>query len=175
MILEIIKKGINSPLTCSIGRIFDGISSLLGISKSVSAEAEAAMLLEETALKGRDNIEPLDIPFIKDNSIILQTGALTEYIVNLIKNRKPKEDIAYAFHKSIAMSSVKVADILREECGINRIVLSGGVFHNRLLLNLMLKGLKGKGFDIYLPQKVPFNDGSLALGQIAVAKEILRK
>ena len=174
MVLEIIKKGINSPLTCSIGRIFDGISSLLGISKSISAEAEAAMLLEETALKGKGNIEPLEIPYIMDEALVLQTCALTEYVVNLIKSGKPKEDIAYAFHSSIAMSSVTVADILREEYGINNVVLSGGVFHNRLLMNLMLKGLKGKGFDIYLPEKVAFNDGCLALGQIAVAKEMLK-
>ncbi len=174
IVLEIMKKGINSPLTCSIGRIFDGISSLLRISKSISTEAEAAMLLEEAALRGRDNIGALEIPYIIDEGIVLQTGALTEYIVNLIKSGRPREDIAYAFHKSITVSSITVADILREEYGINRVVLSGGVFHNRLLLKMMLEGLKGKGFDIYLPEKVPFNDGCLALGQIAVAKEILK-
>ncbi|MCU0822366.1 MAG: carbamoyltransferase HypF [Spirochaetes bacterium] len=175
MVLEIMKKGINSPQTCSIGRIFDGISSILGISKSISTEAEAAMLLEETAIKGKDNIKPLEIPYVLDDALVLQTGALTEYIVKLLKSGKRKEDIAYAFHGSIAMSSISVADILREQNGINRVVLSGGVFHNRLLLRMMIEGLKGKGFDIYLPQKVPFNDGCLALGQIAVAKEMLKK
>ncbi len=173
-ILEIMEKGINSPLTCSIGRIFDGISGILGLSKSISAEAEAAMLLEEAAIRGKDNIKPLDIPIDRDETIILQTGALTEYIVDLIKNGKSKEDIAYAFHNSIALSTVKIAEIIREEYAINRVALSGGVFQNRLLLNLVLSGLKGKEFDIYLPRKVPFNDGCIALGQLAVAKELLR-
>ncbi len=174
IILEILEKGINSPLTCSIGRIFDGISSLLGISHSISTEAEAAMLLEEAALKGKDNIEPLDIPLKKEKTLILQTGALTEYIVTLIKKGESREDIAYAFHHSMALASAKIVEMVRDEYGLNRIALSGGAFQNRLLLNLILKEFKKREFETFLPRKVPFNDGCLALGQLAVAKRSIK-
>ncbi|MDY6934597.1 MAG: carbamoyltransferase HypF [Spirochaetota bacterium] len=175
IILEIIDKGINSPLTCSIGRIFDGISSILGLSRSISTEAEAAMLLEEAAIKGIGNsISPLDIPIRRDKTLILQTESLTEYIITLLNEGREKEDIAYAFHHSIALATAKVADIIREEHGIERIALSGGVFQNRLLLKLILRELRRKEFDIYYPKRVPFNDGCIALGQLAIAKELLK-
>jgi len=174
-IVEIIKKKINSPLTCSIGRIFDGISSLLGLSETISTEAEAAILLEETALKGNsNNIKPFLIPFNRGDTIILQTKSLTRYIYNLIKNGKSREDIAYIFHQSIASSTINITKIIRDEYGINRIALSGGVFQNRLLLNLIIKGLTSEKFDIYTPLKVPFNDGCISLGQLAISKELLR-
>lgn len=174
LLMEIMDRGVNSPLTCSIGRIFDGVSAILGISESISAEAEAAMLLEEAALRGKDNIEPLDVPLIKDDAFVLQTGALIEYIVNLVQKGEKRENIARAFHNSIALSSINTAVMLREENDINNIALSGGVFHNRLLLRMIIEGLERKGFDIYLPKNVPFNDGCIAPGQIAVAKEKIK-
>ncbi len=174
-VLEIIQKGIHSPLTCSIGRIFDGISSILGISERISTEAEAAMLLEEAALKGRSNsIDPFEIPFERGETIVLKTDELTGYIVDLVRRKQRREDIAYAFHRAIALSAVSVSEIIRDEFGINEIALSGGVFQNRLLLNLIVRGLREKQFDIYTPINIPFNDGCIALGQLAVAGEILR-
>ncbi len=65
-VIEIIKKKINSPLTCSIGRIFDGVAAILGLSRSVSAEAEAAQLLEEAAMRGRAPERTYIIPFADD-------------------------------------------------------------------------------------------------------------
>ena len=132
------------------------------------------MLLEEAALRGSPGVQPFEIPFGKRGDIIIETGALTEYIVDLMKKGEAREDIARAFHHSIASSTIRVADILREEYGINKVALSGGVFHNRLLLSLIKNGLERKGFDIYLPRSVPFNDGSIALGQLAAAKELLK-
>jgi hydrogenase maturation protein HypF len=174
-VLEIIQKGIHSPLTCSIGRIFDGISSILGLSERISTEAEAAMLLEEAAMRGRgSSIDPFEIPFVRGETIVLKTDELTGYIVDLMRRKQHREDIAYAFHRAIALSAVSVSEIIRDEFGINDIALSGGVFQNRLLLDLILRGLREKKFDIYIPINVPFNDGCIALGQLAVAGEILR-
>ena len=174
-VLEIVQKGIHSPLTCSIGRIFDGISSILGLSERISTEAEAAMLLEEAALRGRESVvEPFEIPFERGETIVLKTDELTGYIVDLMERKQRREDIAYAFHRAIALSAVRISEIIRDDSGLNDVALSGGVFQNRLLLNLIVRGLREKEFDIYTPANVPFNDGCIALGQLAVAEEILR-
>jgi len=172
-LMEIMDKGINSPETCSIGRIFDGISSILGISSSISTEAEAAILLEESALKGNRDVEPFIIPFTGEDPMVISTEELTAHVVSLIEKGLSVEDISYAFHSSIAHTAFKVVSILRDRHGINSVALSGGVFHNRILLRLMKELLNEGGFDVHVPEKVPFNDGCIALGQIAVAKEHL--
>lgn len=172
IVMEIIDKSINSPETCSTGRIFDGISAVLGISERISTEAEAAMLLEEAAVRGRADCQPYIIAVSDDASMIVSTEDLTRYIVSLIGKGESIDRIAYAFHLSIAETSVAVAGRLRERHGINQVALSGGVFQNRLILRLIIDGLKREKFKVLLHRKVPCNDGCIALGQLAVGKEI---
>ena len=170
-IVEIIDKGINSPQTCSIGRLFDGVAAILGIAGSISTEAEAAQLLEESALKGKKNIDPFAIPFIEDEGrMIISAEELVGYIAWMIKKDERIEDIAYAFHISIVESAVRIVKLLREKKDNNKIVLSGGVFHNRIILELSMEKLENEGFEVLTPDRVPFNDGCIALGQIAAAK-----
>ena len=174
-VIEIIEKNINSPLTCSIGRIFDGVAAILGISRSVSTEAEAAQLLEEAALKGVPPKKPYIIPFTEGDTIVIGTGDLTAYIVSLLERGASAEDIAAEFHQAIIHASAAVADRIRKKTGIDAVALSGGVFHNRILLSGMMNILRDKGFRIFTHKAVPCNDGCIALGQIAVAKELLKK
>lgn len=174
-VIEIIEKNIQSPLTCSIGRIFDGIAAILGISSSVSTEAEAAQLLEEAAFRGGWTDRPYIIPFKEENEIVIHTGELTGYIVSLLLEKRAVDDIAAAFHRSIIDTSVAVALRVRERYGVNDICLSGGVFHNRILLRGMIELLTDADFTVYTNRAVPCNDGCIALGQLAVAKEILKK
>lgn len=176
MLFEIIRKGINSPETCSIGRIFDGVSGMLGISRSVSTEAEAAQLLEEAAFRGRGKGrgDGFIIPFNRGTEIVISTQELSSYIAEMVSAGKGIEEIAYLFHLSIAGTTVEIAKHLRNLYDINRVALSGGSFQNRLLLELVLAGLKEKKFDIYTPLKIPSNDGCLAVGQAAIAKELLK-
>ncbi len=169
---ELIEKGINSPLCCSVGRFFDGISSLLGFSDSISTEAEAAQLLEEAALRSESPlIFPLEI-FVgsgKEPMVINSSNLVRDLIVNIEKGI-PADDLAMAFHNSISDITVKVLKLLREQTGINKVALSGGVFHNRLILSKIIKLSKLEKFEILLPIKLPFNDGAIAFGQIASAK-----
>lgn len=176
IILEIIEKKLNSPATCSIGRIFDGISAILGISETISTEAEAAMLLEEAAWRADKNSSYKGYEISSHNSgdeLIINTGDLTEYIVSLIKKNETVENIAFKFHSSVSATTIKVAALLREKYNINKIALSGGVFQNRLLLNRIFEGLMDKSFEVYTHHKVPSNDGCIALGQIVIGKEII--
>ncbi|HNR89505.1 MAG TPA: carbamoyltransferase HypF [Spirochaetota bacterium] len=175
-VMELIEKRINSPLACSIGRLFDGAAAILGIADTVSCEAEAAMLLEEAALRGSRVSRPdaFALPTENADGIIISTAALTEYLLDLLRNGAPVDVIAYRFHETIADSAASVADMLRDRHGVNAVALSGGVFQNRLLLSLLLDRLRNKRFDVYPHRAVPSNDGCIALGQIAVAKERLR-
>ncbi len=173
-IFEIMEKEINSPLCCSVGRLFDGISSILGISDSVSTEAEAAMLLEERALKRKTEssftvgIEKKGIEYI------FKTVDFVKGVLDMTGSGHSVEDAAYAFHNSLVISTIEVLKNLRDKTGLNNVVLSGGVFQNRILLNLFLEKLGSDNFRVMLPAKVPLNDGCIALGQISVAKKHFR-
>jgi len=176
IVLELVEKKINCPLTCSIGRLFDGVAAILGVSQTASAEAEAAMLLEEAALRGAAywREDGWSVPLTGDAPAVISTKALVERVMSLFRGGAGVEAAAYAFHAAIAKTSVEIAVRIRSEGGPNRVALSGGAFQNRLLLGLMLDGLREKRFDIHLPKKIPFNDGCIALGQIAVAREHLK-
>jgi hydrogenase maturation protein HypF len=173
--IEIIEKKISSPLTCSIGRIFDGVSAILGISSSVTTEAEAAQLLEEAAFRGRADAGPFILPFTETSPIVISTNELTRYIVSLFEKGMKTEDVAACFHRSIIHTAVAVCERLRERTGINIIALSGGVFHNRILLGALTRRLREAGFAVYAHKAVPCNDGCIALGQIVAVKEMLNK
>jgi hydrogenase maturation protein HypF len=172
-VIEIIEKNINCPLTCSIGRIFDGVAAILGVSRTVSAEAEAAQLLEEAALRGKAPAGGYLVPFTDGEEIVIATEELTDYVVSLARGGMGADDVAAAFHRAVIDTSVAVAERIRDRTGINAAALSGGVFHNRILLSGLVEGLTAEGFVVYAHRAVPCNDGCIALGQLAVAKELL--
>ncbi|MEN8153630.1 MAG: carbamoyltransferase HypF [Acidobacteriota bacterium] len=175
IIVELLEKKINSPECCSVGRIFDGVSSLLGMSEVISTEAEAAQLLEEAAMKHKEKRSfPVGILKNEKNSpYIVDVKGIIKNIIELKEKGVPAEDIAYAFHHSLMKVTVKIAKQLRENFNINKVALNGGVFQNRLFLRLILKELKENNFEILLPKEFPFNDGGIALGQITVTKKRL--
>src|SRR5208337_2552940 len=149
----------------SIGRIFDGVSAILGISSSISTEAEAAQLLEEAAFSGRADAAPFIIPFSENPPMVINTNELTSYIVSLLHKGMKREDIAACFHQSIIHTAAAVCARLRERTGINSVALSGGVFHNRILLGRMIDRLHTMGFTVFTHKSVPCNDGCISLGQ----------
>ncbi|MBZ0188418.1 MAG: hypothetical protein K8F91_19375, partial [Candidatus Obscuribacterales bacterium] len=96
-------------------------------------------------------------------------------LFRLKKGGSSPYDLAYRFHFTIADLIKEIAITLRENTGINQICLSGGVFQNRLLNTLVEKMLRNQGFDLYLPARIPVNDGGLALGQAVIALAKLSK
>ncbi len=168
---EIVHKNINCPATCSIGRLFDGVSAILGIAHHISTEAEAAMLLEEKALAAIEDNSVFDVTISQGQSLVIDTAHIIQEIVSMIELHVPVTAIAMRFHRAIARVTIATACKLREHYSINKVVLSGGVFHNRILLHLITTGLAKKSFDVYTPYKLPCNDGGIALGQIAIARD----
>ena len=175
IILQMLEKKLNCPEACSIGRIFDGVSAILGICEVISTEAEAAQKLEEIALKTQ-NFYKIDIEFKEnENEIVISTEELIRKIIELKDKGVSSPEIALSFHWALIEASLKVVERLKEKYGIRKVVLNGGSFQNRILLKALWEKLEKAGFKVFLPQKVPLNDGGIALGQIVIGKEKLIK
>ncbi|MFO0794220.1 MAG: carbamoyltransferase HypF [Candidatus Brocadiaceae bacterium] len=175
IIITMIKKKINTPLTSSVGRLFDAMSSLLGIRDTITFEGEAAIELEMAA-DSREEQELRSYPFriIHDDPIIVDIKPLIKSVgEDLIKSVKIAA-ISYRFHRALVMIIVEISKILKTQCEIRDVVLSGGVFQNKLLLNLAVTYLEKEGFQVWFNEQFPANDGGISLGQAVIAWERLR-
>ena len=160
--INMIKKNINSPATTSMGRLFDGVASIINLKHKVSYHAQAAISLEQIALGSG---ETGSYPFIIKNDVI-DHRPLIEKIVSDLKSDVAKETIAKKFHNTIVEIIIHVSEALRKETGIKTVALSGGVFQNTILLENTFSRLKEKGFIPLIHQLVPPNDGGISLGQV---------
>jgi len=162
--------GFNSPLASSAGRLFDAVGSLVLGKTKVKFEAELAMELERLAtryslLATRYSFK---IVHYKDGYILNPLPMFREIIKDL-KVKEPEEKIAYRFHLTVAEMIRKMCLILRKENKINKVVLSGGVFQNNLLLCLALDLLYKEDFEVFTHKVLSCNDSGISLGQMAVA------
>jgi hydrogenase maturation protein HypF len=166
-LIALLDKNVHCPITSSIGRLFDGVSALLGLSQVASFEGEAAMALEFLAESEMEKTQPQPyrIPIESQSESKGPWAAdwrpLITAIVRDISEQKRPSEIVFGFHHALAILIANVAE--RIQCP--QIVLSGGVFQNALLLKLSEAELTKRGFKVYFPQKFPSNDGGLALGQ----------
>jgi hydrogenase maturation protein HypF len=161
-LLEMIKKEINSPLTTSMGRLFDGVASLIGLRHKVSYHAQAAIALEQAALRSG---EAGSYPFSFEGNII-DFRPLIRAIVDDVKERTSIEKMAKKFHNSIVNIIINTSENLRADSGITTVALSGGVFQNAILLEETFSRLQESGFTPIIHQLVPPNDGGISLGQV---------
>jgi len=171
---RILRTGINSPLTSSLGRVFDGVASILGLRRTVSFEGQAAMELEALAQRETDTFYPFDIREDK-GTLILDLSPVLRSIVEALDRKVSKEEIAFAFHNSLVKALTGMAAEIRRQTGLNRIVLSGGCFQNRLLLERCIADLRQAGFDVFFHEQVPTNDGCISLGQAVSAGARIKK
>lgn len=175
-----IERGINSPRTSSMGRLFDAAAAILGICDKATYEGEPAIELEAAAWRALDNEIahfPDDNagyfasgPSWLDGPYVLDQKALFEALLGGIEAGAPAYRLALDFHIAIARSSARIAREICAREGIDTVALSGGVFMNRLLLQLLTRELKSMGLTVLIPQTVPVNDGCIAYGQAAVAR-----
>ena len=171
---KIIKTRLNSPLSSGMGRLFDGVAAIMGLRCKVSFEGQAAMELEAKA-KSAGQVLPFEILRNSDDSYILDVSAAIRAIVEDISSGKSMEEIASAFHATLAAAFASMSLEMRKETGINRVALSGGCFQNRLLLEGTMAELKKNGFDVYCHSQVPANDGGVSLGQAVIAGAIMKR
>ena len=251
MTATMIERGINSPRTSSMGRLFDAAAAILGICDKATYEGEPAIELEAAAWRALDseiarsdgdgasfsasgpswldslfrfvlNADPLSsafgstwpkedsqgTPFVakmpavcpksthlgssqatyaaqsrskkykseltdqaaSDAPFVLDQKALFEALLEGIEDGAPTDRLALDFHIAIARSSARIAREICAREGIGTVALSGGVFMNRLLLQLLTHELKDAGLAVLVPHAVPVNDGCIAYGQAAIAR-----
>jgi hydrogenase maturation protein HypF len=171
MVREQVTRSINTPYTSSMGRLFDAVSALLDIRTEISYEAQAAIEMEHVAA-GFAGPYAGGYPFdLSEGNGVLEVGlaALFESLIDAIASGRPVPEIAWRFHATVAAMIDRVCRRLRDETGLDTVALSGGVFQNRLLLQLVLPRLRETGFAVLLHDQVPCNDGGVSLGQVALA------
>lgn len=158
--------GVNCVTSTSAGRLFDAVSAVLGIRKQVSFEGEAAMFLEYAARNGR-NSKKFSLPeiFEREGRFILPTAEIFSNIVERTLSGDEPPVLARFFHEALADEIVAGCERAREMTGITTAALSGGVFQNLLLLELVETGLEEKGFRVLRHHLIPPNDGGICLGQ----------
>ena len=167
VITEMITKGVNAPLTSSLGRLFDGVASILGIRDKVLFEGQAAMELEMVADKKANSI--YDYAWENGSPIQILPQPIITGVVEDLLNDVPVPVISAKFHQTLIRLFTDLAQELRHAYDLNRVVLSGGSFQNAILLRGFISALRQQGFEVFSQQQVPTNDGGIALGQAVVA------
>ncbi len=164
---RMIEKKINAPLTSSMGRFFDAISSLLSIRDAVHYEGQAAIELEMIADHGIEEEYSFDI---RNDSMpmVIDPGETIRALVRDLEAGVPRPMISGKFHRTMVSLILRTCQAVRSAERLNRVVLSGGVFQNMLLLSLVTRGLRQAGFDVYTHRLIPTNDGGISLGQAVI-------
>jgi hydrogenase maturation protein HypF len=175
---QMILRRFNSPLTSSMGRLFDAIAALAGIRTHVSYEGQAAIELEwlatglEPLATYAFGITPANTEVSADVTgpqWIIDTRPLIRDVVQDVLQKQEPSHVARRFHSTVVEIVATVCERLRREWKLHRVVLSGGVFMNALLTAETTQRLVQDGFEVYSQQLVPANDGGLSLGQLAIA------
>jgi len=165
LIIQMIDKKINCPLTSGAGRLFDCVASLLDLVQTATFQAEGPMRLE--SLVKQDCNESYG--FTSEQTICFDQTI--RGIVADINNGIEIVTIATKFHNTIILAIFDSVNAMRTNSGINKVVLSGGVFQNKYLSVKTMDLLRKNNFEVYSHSIVPANDGGLALGQLAVASK----
>jgi len=172
---RMIARGVNSPLTSSCGRLFDGVAALLNLCTVNTYEAQAAIALE-TAAAGCASTLPIG----SDRQPAIATGGPLEFgrlirgVIEKAGRKQPAAEIAARFHHDLAELFVQAAVAARTVTGISRVGLSGGVWQNVLFFEYVTARLQQEGFVVLTHREVPTNDGGIALGQAVIADAVAR-
>lgn len=164
---------INVAWTSSMGRLFDAVASIVGVRHTINYEAQAAIELEALVDQSETKSYPYKFEVGNGNSpgVIDPTPTIIALSTDILSNM-PANIVAARFHNTIAEMVVETARTTRSQTGINKIVLSGGVWQNMTLLTKSLSLLKKEQFIVYTHHQVPTNDGGIALGQAAIAAHL---
>ncbi len=162
LIYQAWQKRINCPTTTAVGRLFDAAAALIGLVTDASFEGQGPMWLEAMASPGNEYDA---LPLEPGDDKVLRAD-WTPLLPELQDNTIHAAVRATRFHASMAATLLAKAERLRQQLGEFRVGLSGGVFQNKLLSEQVIRLLQQAGFDVYLPETLPCNDGGLCAGQV---------
>jgi len=159
---------VNSPITTSVGRLFDGVAALIDVCEESSFEGEAPLRLETLCVSDE---EPIVMPLARDQQGVWRSDWSPLLAPMLDKTRTPSVRAAQ-FHASLAHTLLAQALAVRNETRINSVGLAGGVFQNRVLTERASQLLDGAGFEVLIPKALPLNDAAISFGQLIEARMI---
>jgi hydrogenase maturation protein HypF len=170
---QMLRRGLNAPVTTSAGRLFDGVAALLGLHQRANFEGQAAMALEFAADPNERGSYPLPLLTTEEDSQgwVLDWGPLVTAVIDDLQKGTDRGIIAARFHNGLVSAAAEVAAARGEEL----VALSGGCFQNRFLTEHLVSKLGEKGHRVLLHRQVPPNDGGISLGQVAVAAATLSR
>ncbi len=175
LLLQMIAKGINSPLTSSCGRLFDAVAALVGLRQTVSYEGQAALELE-MYLDDRPLLPPYHFAIEETaDKLIVDPRTMTRELVADLHQGRPTGQISARFHQGLAAAIWETCCAIRVRYGPLPVALSGGVFQNAYLTEKVCQLLVNADFEVLRHRQVPPNDGGLALGQAAIAGRYLQR
>nr|MBA2707388.1 carbamoyltransferase HypF [Gemmatimonadaceae bacterium] len=165
--VKLVQKGMRSFSTTSAGRLFDTVAALLGFTRAVTFEGQAAMWVEQL---GRQRPAAQPYPFAFEGGVLDYRPAL-ESVIEDRRRGRALEEIARAFHQGLAQSVAGAITALCEQEAVDTAVLSGGVFQNDLLVADLAACLRSTRITLWTNRIVPPNDGGISLGQAALSLE----
>ncbi|MCX8011240.1 MAG: carbamoyltransferase HypF, partial [Ignavibacteria bacterium] len=169
ILIQLLEKEINSPRTSSVGRLFDAVSSILGLSYRSNFEGQSAMKLEFIINPEINDYYQFELS--KNELIVIDWKNIIECILVDLKNGVPASSISTKFHNTLVQIIISIA----KEINLSKVILTGGCFQNVYLLEKSVNELSKNKFKTYWHQRVPPNDGGISLGQIAFAHYNLQK
>ncbi len=170
-VAEIARRGTSSPMTSSVGRLFDAVAALCGIRMTARDEGRAAIELEAAATcapaSGRS---AYPLPVLEDRQMLqLDARDTVRAIVEDLAAGTSPAAVSSRFHNGLADATARALSLLAQREGVGTVVLSGGVFQNRLLLERCTTRLADADLRVLIPRELPPNDGAISYGQAAVA------
>ncbi|MGH7906050.1 MAG: carbamoyltransferase HypF [Candidatus Binataceae bacterium] len=166
-VVRMARARLNSPLTSSVGRLFDAVAAILGLRDTVNYEGQAAIELEQRA-------SPIEraayrVAIRDGNPRLIQATEIVQAVLEDLRLGRSVETIAARFHNTIARLIADICEMARASRGFSTVALSGGVFQNLFLLERTAGLLRQQGFRVLTHNRVPANDGGISLGQVVVA------
>jgi hydrogenase maturation protein HypF len=168
-VLTMARRGVNSPVTSSAGRLFDAVAAVLGVRDAINYEGQAAVELEQLADPGERGAYPASVT--GQEPLLIAGADLVRAAVEDLAARTDPRVVAARFHNGVAGLITDCCLRLRERHGLSTVALSGGVFQNLLLLHTAVGQLEAGGFRVLVHSRVPCNDGGISLGQAVVAAQ----
>jgi hydrogenase maturation protein HypF len=162
------RTGLAAPVTTSVGRLFDAVAALCGLRARVTYEGQAAAELEAAAaLGGPQHAYPVDIDH--GSPLVIDARPTVLAVAEDMEAGIAVEAVAARFHAAVARATARACALVAERHALDTVVLSGGVFQNRLLLDAAARLLEHDGLRVLVPERLPPNDGGISYGQAAVA------
>jgi hydrogenase maturation protein HypF len=170
-VAQLVDSGVSAPVTTSMGRLFDAVAALCGLRPRIGYEGQAAIELEAACDPGERRGYPLAV-LRQDGITTIDPRETIRALLRDLAGGASPATIASRFHNAVGQATVRALTAVAGAEGVELVVLAGGVFQNRRLLEQVLRGLHRAGLRAIAPQRLPIGDGGISYGQAVVAARI---